>query len=305
VNKRNIFNHPIVSVCIPVYNAGEFLQFAIESVLKQDFPDFELIIVDDCSTQPTKTVVGQFDDHRLSYYRNSHNLGLVDNWNRCINLAKGEFITIFHQDDVMCPKNLARKVIVLKDHHNVGLVYSNIIRIDEKGEFIGNHWIPQSNTDNIYSGQELFMMIANTGNPISCPSVIVRKECYERLGLFDFRLPFATDLEMWMRIAVHYDIGYLATPLIAQRVHMDQETARFSGKGKDYLDVYYAYEIAFSHNNPQAYLQHAKKAYKTLSSHAICMARWKFRQGRVIYAAKYLAVAIMSLKRANCYQNFS
>jgi glycosyltransferase involved in cell wall biosynthesis len=292
---------PKVSVCIPVYNAGEYLRSAISSVLTQCFTDFELIIVDDCSTESTETIVAEFDDARLSFHRNSQNLGLVGNWNRCLELTRGEYITIFHQDDVMFPNNLNRQVAMLNETSTIGFVYPNIRRIDAAGQVIGGHWLPgltQPEADTILPGEAIFEAVAAYGNIIPCPAVVVRRECYERLGTFDARIPFATDLEMWMRIAANYDAGYLADPLVAHRVHPEQETAKFANTGRDYLDILHALNIVFSRKLPQTHLRHARRAYQTLRSQAISMARWKFRQGRVISALRYMSVASKASLRA-------
>lgn len=291
--------HPKVSVCIPVYNAGDFLRPAIASVLTQDYKDFELIVVDDCSTQPTEVVVAEFDDERLHFHRNPHNLGLVGNWNRCLELAQGEYVTIFHQDDVMLPAHLDLSVRVLDANPTVSFVYSNIRRIDETGRVIGNHDIPQPKMDIIMPGWRVFEMVAATGNPIACPSVVARKKCYRRLGTFDVRLPFAADLEMWMRMAKHYDVGYLAQPLVACREHPGQETARFSGTGMDYLDVLRALDLAFSRNLPPTYSRYARKSYQTLALQAIRMAWWKLGQGKIARALHYTSIAAVSLSRTH------
>jgi len=290
--------HPKVSVCIPVYNAGDFLRPAIASILAQDFKDFELIVVDDCSTQPTEAVVVEFDDARLRFQRNSHNLGLVGNWNRCLELAQGEYVTVFHQDDIMRPSNLSRKVSTLDINSTVGYVYSNIQQIDETGQVIGGHWLPQPKVDLILPGQAIFKMVAAVGNPISCPSVVARAECYERLGTFDRRLSFAVDLEMWMRIAKHYDVGYLARSLVAQRVHPRQETSRFAGTGRDYLDVLRGLDIVSSSHLSPNYAGYVRRAYQSLARRAVRMARWKLGQGEIVNGLRYLAVVAMSLSRA-------
>lgn len=292
---------PKVSVCIPVYNAGKYLQTAISSVLNQCFKDFELIIVDDCSTDSSETTVTEFDDVRLSFHRNSHNLGLVGNWNHCLELARGEYIAIFHQDDVMFPDNLMRQVEMLDENPTIGFVYSNIKRIDASGQVIGGHWLPgliQPDVDTILPGEAIFDAVAKYGNIIPCPAVIVRRECYERLGMFDARLPFTTDMEMWMRIAADYDVGYIADPVVAMRVHSNQETASFADTGRDYLDVLHALNIMFSRKLPKTHLRHARRAYHTLSSQAIGMAKWKFRQGQIHYGLRYISVAGMSLFHA-------
>jgi hypothetical protein len=202
----------------------------------------------------------------------------------------------------MLPDNLMRQIAMLDESSNIGLAYSNIMRIDAAGQVIGGHWLPrlsQPDTDTILPGEEIFEVIAANGNVIPCPAVTVRRECYERLGKFDPRLPFATDLEMWLRIAAQYDAGYLADPLVAHRVHAEQETAKFANTGRDYLDILRALNIVFSNNLPHTHRRHARRAYQTLRSQAIGMAKWKLRQGQIINGLRYLSVASMAFFHAS------
>lgn len=289
---------PKVSVCIPVYNPGAFLSLAIDSVLAQTLTDFELVIVDDASTQPVEAMVVRYCDSRIRFEKNVRNLGLVGNWNRCIALAKGQYVTIFHQDDLMTPENVARKVVLLDTHPNIGFVYSNVARVGVSGDRLGCYPIQQPQSDLILSGQQLFEMVARVGNPIPCPTVMARSECFRRLGGFDPRLPFATDLEMWLRLAAHYDIGYIATELISLRVHSDQETARFVSNGRDYRDVLKALNVVFSGDLPSECAQYASQSYRTLASQSLGMSRWRFRQGNIQLGLSYFGVALMSAVRA-------
>lgn len=285
---------PQVSVCIPVYNPGTFLADALRSVLEQEFADFELIIVDDCSAEPVAPVVEQFRDSRIRFHRNSRNLGLVGNWNRCIELADGEYVTIFHQDDLMLPENLRAKAALLDATPNMGFVYSNIVQIDSHGQRIGGHPIQQPELSLVMEGCALFELVAQTGNPVSCPSVMARSECYQRLGGFDARLPFATDLEMWLRIASHYDVGFLSMPLIASRVHPAQETARFAGSGRDYVDVLRALKITFSRSMPGACAAAERDSFATLAAQALGMAKWRLKDGALLPALRYGSVAALA-----------
>ena len=292
---------PKVSVCIPVYNAGEYLSHAISSVLTQCFTDLELIVVDDCSSEPTESVIAGFDDSRLRFYRNTQNLGLVGNWNRCLELTRGEYIAIFHQDDLMMPNYLSRQVAMLNEISTVGFAFTNIKRIDATGQIIGGHWLPDLSlpeVDTVLPGEAIFAAVASYGNIVPCPSVVVRKECYDRLGMFDASLPFATDLEMWMRIAAYYDVGYLKEPLVSQRVHSEQETAKFANSGRDYLDILHALNIVFSRALSHTYIRYASKTYQTLGSQALGMAKWMFQQGRIANGLRYMFVAGIAFIRA-------
>ncbi len=289
-------NMPKVSVCVPVYNPGPYLRPALESVLAQDFDDFEVVVVDDCSIEPVHEIVKGLGNQRISLHTNPHNLGLVGNWNRCLALAQGEYVTIFHQDDLMRQGNLAAKSAMLNAYPDVGLVYSNIETINGGGTVIGGHWLPQLAVDAIEPGQQCFARLALTGNFIACPSVMVRARCYQELGGFDPRLPFTCDLEMWMRIASHYDVGYLSAPLVAIRAHAGQETQRFSGAGREIREVHKALNIVFrEHAVPKVSPSLRRGACRNLVTWAYRMGRWKLSQHQWRAALGYFAAGAKAL----------
>lgn len=208
-----------MSVCIPTYNRANFLRQAIESVLVQQFKDFELIISDNASDDSTPTVVSSFDDDRIIYLRKESNVGLVDNWNSCLAAASGQYINVFHDDDIMLPDNLALKISVLEKNRKVGIVHSNFNIIDEKGQIkkTAAHFITSS--DIIEDGLTFLKKSLLGYNPINPPSAVIRRECYEKLGGFSKKVHFTTDWEYWMRISMHYDVGFLSHPLIWYRMY--------------------------------------------------------------------------------------
>src|SRR5690606_5931793 len=96
------------SICIPAYKE-EFLKECIQSILQQSLQDFELIILNDCSPAPLEEIVGTFDDPRIRYFKNEHNVGavkLVDNWHKCLGLAIGDYVVIMGEDDLLEPHYL-------------------------------------------------------------------------------------------------------------------------------------------------------------------------------------------------------
>jgi len=225
---------PKVSVCIPTYNRSKFLQESIESVLAQTYRDFELIICDNASTDNTIDVVKSFKDPRIKFFINDNNTGAVNNMNKCIELAEGDYITIFHDDDVMILNNLEYKVKFLDETPNVGLVYSDVYIIDANGKVTDGPSTVNMNSKQevILSGLTFFKKLVFGGNFIYCPSVLLRKRCYDKLGKYDVRLPGASDYEMWARTSLYYDIGYIACPLIKYRRHQGNDSHNFQGKKK-------------------------------------------------------------------------
>lgn len=228
---------PIVTVCIPTYNRASLLRESIGSVLSQTFHDFKLIVVDNASEDETETVVRSFDDGRISYVRNARNIGLRGNWDRCLSLATGRYITILPDDDLMMPENLEVKVGILSSHAQVGLVHSKYHVINDAGKVIkyDTNWEhgPDRGSDAIESGRDVLRVMLFTYNRINTPTVVFRRACYERLGGFTARLSLAQDWEYWMRIAVCYDVAFLASPLIKWRLHAGSQTSQH-GYTKDH-----------------------------------------------------------------------
>jgi glycosyltransferase involved in cell wall biosynthesis len=214
-----------VSVCIPTWNRSRLLREAMQSVLGQTFEDLELVVCDNASDDDTEQVVRSFPDPRIRYLRSSRNLGHRENWNRCLSQAKGEYIAILPDDDIMLSENIGRKVEVLRRNPQVGLVHSKFHLIDEHGQIVrsNTNWGhgPDREADAIENRMNLLTAFVNT---INVTSVLFRRACYERLGGFSDRVRLAFDWEYWMRTAVHYDIAFLAEPLVQWRIHSQSIT---------------------------------------------------------------------------------
>ncbi|MCB0214192.1 MAG: glycosyltransferase, partial [Anaerolineae bacterium] len=215
----------------PTYNGAKYLQETIESILSQTFTDYELIIIDDHSEDDTVKIVHSFKDQRIKLIENPNRLGLVGNWNKCLEEAKEEYICLFHQDDVMMPDNLTRKIDILKNNKSVGMVHSNVYQIGPDGSILSKWWYfkPAPNEDIVQPGSAIFNKLLWGVNTVCCPSVVLKRECYEKLGGFDYQLPFTADWEMWLRIALFYDIAYLPQGLIKYRRHDSNETHKYLG----------------------------------------------------------------------------
>jgi glycosyltransferase involved in cell wall biosynthesis len=225
-------NKPKVSVCLPTYNSGNnnFLETAINSILNQSFDDFELIIVDDFSTDNTREIIKSYlgRDRRIKYYENEMNLGLFPNWNKCLNLTTGEYITILGQDDLMQPDNLLKKVAILEQYSQVGLVTSSVQIIDDYNNITTWEWANYPNSY-VMNGQEWLMNTVGEANPICCPAVMFRKSVLDKIGKqFDLNYDYTADLKMWVEIAKVSDLYFLTDFLINYRWHETNTTHRFT-----------------------------------------------------------------------------
>ena len=215
---------PLVSIAVASYNHGKFIGALIQSVLDQTFSDFELIICDDRSTDNSRVVIESFQDIRIKKCFNDKNLGVVANINKAISLTRGKYVVVIGSDDLMFPDNLKRKVEVLEKNPHVGLIYSDFVDIDEEGNSTGRRRARNPSHDAVYAKEDFFVRLMEESNFIASPSVVVRKECYSRLGLYDERLRAAQDYEMWLRISLHYDCAYLSDSLVQYRWHSTNVT---------------------------------------------------------------------------------
>ena len=209
-----------VSVCVPTYNGADYIEESLRSILNQSYQDFELLIVDDGSTDATLDIVRSFSDPRIQLHRNPERLGIPANWNRCLDLAGGEFVCVFHQDDVMHPENLERKVQLLQDDPTVGFVHSAVEPlVDESAPNAFADWIEDATEDTVFDGLEYFRTLFLHGNRVCAPTVLARRHALLEQGGFDKDLGFACDYAMWLRLCMTYRVGFLARPLVRYRWH--------------------------------------------------------------------------------------
>jgi glycosyltransferase involved in cell wall biosynthesis len=208
---------PKLSVRIPTLNNYPGLVRALTSILAQEFDDYDLIIVDnnsdDGSWPKTQALAAEYP--RVQVVQNNQR-GLAENWNYCVQTATGEYVLVFHSDDEMLPGMLQKAVAFLDEHPSVGLVHSNCYDLSEIGK--QTQRITQTKTI-LVAGTDALMKIATNCN-VACSTVVVRRECYDRLGLFLPGNP-SPDAEMWARIVSQYDMGHIAEPLVMVYAHLD------------------------------------------------------------------------------------
>lgn len=234
-----------ITVAIPTYQGEPFVRAAVDSVLAQAEVT-EVLVVDDNSADNTFAMLTAIRDARLQLHRNPTRLGLVNNWNRCLELAHGDYVQIFHQDDLLLPDSLMRSAAWLDAQPAVGLVFGNIVTIDADDRPIGGHWNPiLPAQDTCYDGRELFQLLLTQGNLIPCQTVLARATLYRQLGGFNPALTYTPDFEMWLRLLLHSDVVYVATPLVALRRHSRQLSQRFMGLAREVEEVRAAIDSVF------------------------------------------------------------
>lgn len=209
-----------VTVAIPTYDGEAYIGEAVKSVLAQTFQDYELLVVDDRSSDGTLDIVRSFSDSRIRVVRNDERLGLPGNWNRCLSLAQGEFLTLFHQDDVMQPQNLEQKVERLTSGPDIVFVHSGAELLMEKSAPSAPvDWIEGSSEDFMLEGRLYFYKLLFRGNVVCAPTVLARRQRLLGLGGFDEDLGFTSDYEMWMKLCLEGKVSFISQPLIQYRWH--------------------------------------------------------------------------------------
>jgi len=221
LTKRPMPTNPKISVCIPTYRGATHLAAAIDSVLAQDFTDFELVIIDDHSPDDTAAVVAHYRDDRIRYVRNLRNLGPEGNWNRCLEEARGEYFKLLPQDDALAPTCLRRQATVLAEdeEHKIALVFCARSIVNSKGRIVAHRVYPSSK-DGVFSGKAVIRACVRRGtNLIGEPgAVMFRKSLAESVGRFDGSLPYVIDLDYWFRLLATGNAYGLRAPLASFRV---------------------------------------------------------------------------------------
>lgn len=214
----------LIGVFIPAYNAAAFLDTAITSVLNQTFQDFELIFLDDASTDDTPLIAEKYKNHpKVTYIRNPINLGMSKNWNKGISLCENKYVAKLDADDYYHPEFLDNAIDMLEENQNVGMVFSGLNWVTHDGTRI-TEMLPYT-TSWIVEGN-LFQANLLRKFVVYGPTIVVKKECYEHLGSFLEEMRMHSDWEMWTRVASKYDIGYVNKILASALRHQNNITSK-------------------------------------------------------------------------------
>ena len=226
---------PTVSVCIPVYNGADSIGRSIDSVLAQTYSDFECVVVDNNSTDATAARVQAYSDPRIRLVRNGTNVGLVNNHNRCVLVARGRLIQFLHADDWLLPNCLA-KLVPTFDADNVGLAFAprRVITADQLWkERYGRLEEPLQPLGSVNNGTELvrrYLAAGADGNPIGEPtSVMLRRETVLAAGGFRPQVPQLQDIDAWLRMLTCCDAAFIDEELTVRWHHGGTATETFGG----------------------------------------------------------------------------
>ena len=210
---------PLVSIILPVFNGASWITASIQSVLAQTFIDFELIIVNDGSTDQTEDIVTHLlsIDNRIVLL-SQENQGFISALNFGLSKALGTFIARIDSDDLWCATKLFKQIAYLNSHPEVGLLGCSHHLIDETSTLTGTYRVPCAHktlVDNMYHGKLFF----------SHSSVLFRSKLIFQSGIYSTQAGSAADLDLWLRFSQRTHLASLAEPLVFIRKHKDQMTA--------------------------------------------------------------------------------
>lgn len=229
---------PKVTIAIPTFNGEKYLAECLKSVLSQTFRNFEVLIVDDHSTDGSLKIAEEFanTDSRIRVVSNDNNLGLVGNWNRCIKLASGEWIKFVFQDDMIAPGCLERMLNAARPDSS--LVFC-------RRDFIFEEGTTQSTRNSYLAGKALVEQLFPDSRPVTArqfselvlnnmeknligePTVVMlHKRVFQEFGDFNPHLIVSCDTEYWIRVGIHKGVIPVAENLASFRVHGDSVSAR-------------------------------------------------------------------------------
>lgn len=201
-----------VSVITPTFNRGHLIGEAIQSVLEQNSRDFEIIVVDDGSTDGTADVVKSFSDERVKYIY-QENRGRSNARNHALNIAAGRYIAFLDSDDLYLPGKLELQVAYLDTHPEVGMVYTSAYCMNEEGTLLSDSY-RASVSGWIYKDIAFYVPVT-----ITMPTAMARLEVFDRVGGFDEKMERFEDTDMWRRIAKAFPIGAIPDFTCKLRTH--------------------------------------------------------------------------------------
>ena len=205
-------SNPLISVIMSVYNEQEYIKDAVCSILKQTEPDFEFIIIDDCSTDDTVNIIKDINDDRIILIKNETNMGLTKNLNKALAVARGRFIARMDGDDIAMPERFATQVRYLDEHPDIMLVSCNTSTFGE-----------QRLVSDITGSPEELRCTMLLRPVLAHPGFMFRKELYDSYGFkYDEHFRSAQDYDFAARVTRKYKIGVTPEVLLMYRAHKGQ-----------------------------------------------------------------------------------
>jgi len=268
---------PLVSIIIPTYNRANFLLKTIQSIFKQTFKDFELIVINDGSDDNTREIIDSLN-YKIHYYFQK-NRGVSAARNVGIKSSDCKWFAFLDSDDLWRKKKLQIQMERIQQDQSIKICYTN-----EKWLRNGQH-LNQKKKHQKYSGWILEKMLPLC--LISPSSVVIAREVFDEVGLFDESLPACEDYDLWLRIGIRYPITFIDQPLIIkQGGHADQLSHKFWG-----IDRFRIKALEKLLQNPDLKNEQRPQVIKVLQQKCQIVAHGALKRGKKEEAENYLKLA--------------
>jgi glycosyltransferase involved in cell wall biosynthesis len=257
---------PAVSVVMPAFNAAEFLDEAIRSILDQTFRDFELIIINDGSNDDTASILQHYEraDERLRVYH-QENKGVISALNRACRLARGQYIARMDADDVSLPHRLERQVDYIEHHPEIGILGTWISKIGQDGSVVGS-WCPSPNP-NALKWKHFF------GACVCHPAVLMRRSVLEKINYYRAGSAPIEDEDLWLRASAVTEFGNVPEILFKYRVWNGSTYHRFrKSSGEAQINLLFSFITDFMQVAPSLEAVAGLKLKKCQSLHQVLLA---------------------------------
>jgi len=216
-------SYPLVNIIMSVYNSEEWINYSVKSILNQTYKNIELIVIDDCSTDNTKTILESYNDSRIKLVLNNKNMGLTNNLNHALFLCKGKYVARMDADDIAYENRIEKQVYFLETHEEIDVLGTQI-------KVFG-----KSNSKIKYPSKHLDIVAAMCFyNPIAHPSVIMRFDTRKNLFLYDISIKKAQDYDLWCKLSNKIKFANLKKTLLKYRVHSSQISSNNQSEQNEY-----------------------------------------------------------------------
>jgi glycosyltransferase involved in cell wall biosynthesis len=242
LNSNAALNVPLVTVAICCFNGERYLERTLNSVLAQDYPNFDVVIVDDGSTDGTAKIIERFagkDGRIRAFFRSNH--GLPSSRNFSFRQAQGEWMAIIDQDDLWYPARLSRQMEIAQSVTTAGFVFCNAHHINDSGDVIGDHLsayvLPGPCIRKGNAGDQLLRQGCYSAS-VSC---LIKRDTALAVGAFDESIPYACDYDYFIRAGFVVDFAYTRDCLAAWRRHAEAATSTYGKRDREIRSVLWRY----------------------------------------------------------------
>jgi len=271
-------NFPLVSIICLSYNHEDYVVEALNSVINQTYPNIELLIADDCSTDNSVEIIQNWLQHhpKVHFSVNEKNLGNTKTFNQLAKKAKGDYIIDLAADDVLLPNCVEKQVSTFRNSNfsNLGIVYGNLIEIDENGSSLRNYYTEKDHPE---SG-DIYKMVIGRTTKICSVSSMVKISVFEKLGYYDEKLAYE-DLDLWIRASREFDFEYINDVLAYKRETPNSLSSHFLIKNNSRTKKLNASTFKILNN--------AYHLNKSINEHQALLGRIRFEMFKFIKARNF------------------